>query len=250
MRDIHFTMAGSHATDHRPHAQSWVVSALYGVLLLCGCQNEAAADALSFAQNVAYLVGDLQSHQLIQELVTRLEAERRPDPITRAHSIERQYSRTTQSITAFIPSLDNVLAKANQYGAPPALFLRALLHRAILFADKIAIGPNVIVNSSVFVNDVLFGSTDTINTFYLNYLYPIVWLKPDGPEPDRQNVIASMYRSVNERNGYISERLMQTHMEMLDEYFQSVSTGDRCIDVELDGVLASKVDTSLDVRDP
>lgn len=216
IKQWHLGLANSLSTD-QPHAQSWVISALYGLLLFCGKQQQAAGEALSFAQNAAYLVGDLQPYFMIEDLMGKLGITRNSSQLPVPEHDD------TSPVIAFIPSLDNVSAKANLYGVPPALFLRALLHRAILFADKIAIPSNVLANSSVFLNEVLFGGRDEANEFYLSFLHAVA----PRPESYEQHILTDYRRKVTRRGHYILEKVSESQLEKLDTYFESFGVGNR-----------------------
>lgn len=208
--------------NQQSHAQSWVLSSLYGLLLLCGKQQRAAREALAFAQNSAYLVGDLQSSELIENL------NRDRDIRSRSESGEQPTGQKPEdsALTAFIPSLDNVNAKANLYGVPPSLFFRALLHRAMLFADRIAIPPQVLTNSKEFVDGVLFGGADEAKMFwYLSFLCPIV---PQTEDQDEARSLLSGYLR-NTDASFISEGIIESHMKKLEEYFHSTDNENRFI---------------------
>jgi hypothetical protein len=196
---------------------------LYGLLLYCGGQQRAAGEALSFAQNAAYLVGDLESFQLTRKLIDgfklRNSSHQSQQPKTETGDVQ-----PGPSAIAIIPSLDNVNAKANQYGVPPALFLRALLHRGILFADSIAIPPNVLTNSSVFINELLFGGNDHANSFYLGFLHPLL---PESERAEGEELMLTKHRLENLRSGKITEEIAESQIQELDRYFESVGVNRR-----------------------
>lgn len=225
MKERHLAEADDLST-HQPHAQAWVISALYGMILYCGNQLRAAGEALSFAQSAAYLVGDLQTYDLIQELLSTLQLATRAIGATQTPTIEPSASEERRPVIAFIPSLDNVNAKANLYGVPPVLFTRALLHRAMLFADKIAISPNVLTNSNVFVNDILFAGRGEMDRFYLDFLQPIIVHERDLQQ---ERAMLAMYQASNARSDYISESLSESHMVELDDYFLDAGIENRFI---------------------
>lgn len=212
--------AASSTEAAKTHAQDWVLSALYGVLLYCGCQQQPARELLSYARNAAYLVGDLQSHQMIGELIAGLPFSARSSatssPIKTQHAPD-------DGMLAFLPSLDNVSAKANQYGVPPGIFVRALMHRALLFADRIAVGSNVLVNSAVFNNEILFGGREELNTFYLDFLQPVIV----SDNPNEEQPILAMHRASNSRADYMSERMAEDHMAQLDRYYLATRADNR-----------------------
>ncbi|OAL26688.1 hypothetical protein AYO22_04041 [Fonsecaea multimorphosa] len=211
----------SNLDNQQSHAQSWVISSLYGLLLFCGKQQRAAGEALAFAQNFAYLVGDLQSSKLIEQLIHALKIKSR----SKSGEQPTGQKREDSALTAFIPSLDNVNAKANLYGVPPSLFFRALLHRAMLFADRIAIPPQLLTNSKEFVGEVLFGGTDEAKTFYLSFLCPIV---PETGDQDEARSLLSGYRR-NTAGDFISEGFMESYVKKLEEYFHSTDNESRFI---------------------
>ncbi|KAF2766269.1 hypothetical protein EJ03DRAFT_354095 [Teratosphaeria nubilosa] len=216
--------AAQDLSTHQPHAQAWVISALYGLTLFHGQQRQAAGEALAFAQNAAFLVGDLQSHQALKSLLSTLTiTNRTPAPLPSTPT-----SSPSTAIHAFIPALDNVNSKANLYGVPPALFLRALLHRAMLFADKIIVSSNVIVNSNVFVSEILFGGRDVAEAFYLHAIRPIVVHE----DPDMRRPIMGMYQRVNARAGYISERIPEVLVARLDEWFEDAAAAAAAVEGE------------------
>jgi hypothetical protein len=210
---------------HLPHAQSWVVSGLYGLLLYISGQSRAAFEALSFAQNATYLVGDMESYEATRNLIQRLNLKsfllEHESP-----TAERGDNDLPPSVITFIPTLDNVSAKANQYGVPPELFLRALLHRTILFTDNVAIPPNVMTNSSVFVNQLLFRDTDIPNTFYLDFMHPVM---ARNASTDEDKAILFSHRLKNLKSGYITEEIAQSQIQVLDTYFESVGINNRYI---------------------
>jgi hypothetical protein len=212
--------AASNPDAGQTHAQDWAVSALYGLLLYCGCQQRPAKELFSYARNVAYLVGDLQSYQMVGTLIASLPFSARDLPIS---SPTKTRQMPGGPILAFLPSQDNVSAKANQYGVPPGIFVRALLHRALLFADRIVIGSNVLINSAVFVDEILFGGRGKLNSFYLDFLQPVI--VSDNPE-EAQPILA-MHRASNAKADYMSEKIAEDHMAQLDRYYLATRADNR-----------------------
>lgn len=164
-----------------------MVSALYGVLLYCGNQREAAGEALSFAQNAAFLVGDMESYEQVRRLLGILQIDSRPRISDPNPASETSASEGKPAVVAFIPSLDGASGAANEYGVPRAMYTRALLHRAMLFADKIAIFPNILTNSNVFVNEILFGGRDELDRFYADFISPVI--VHDNPKIEREPLL-------------------------------------------------------------
>lgn len=219
IREQHFE-AASNSNTALTHAQDWVLSALYGVLLYCAGQDQAAKEILSYARNAAYLVGDLQSHQMVSELISGLPFAARHSP---ASSPTKAQYKPDSSILAFLPSLDNVSAKANQYGIPPGLFARAMLHRAMLFADRIAVSSNVLTNSAVFVNEILFGGREELSSFYLEFLQPVIV----SDNPNEAQPIRAMHRASNSRLDYMSEKMAASHMAQMDNFYLATRADNR-----------------------
>ena len=199
-------------------------------MLFSSGQLRAAFEALSFAQNAAYLVGDLESSIATKKLIEILDRSSR-FTMPESPTMERGDFGFNASVISIIPTLDNVSAKANQYGVPPAMFLRALLHRAILFSDNIAVPPNVITNSSIFINQLLFGGTDELRTFYLDFLHPFMLRNtPDEPE---NAILVNYYRSRLAKSGYITEAVAESQMHDLDAYFEAAGIRNRYIFISL-----------------
>ncbi|KAM0715007.1 hypothetical protein Q7P37_009472 [Cladosporium fusiforme] len=208
--------AASGSDTAQTHAQDWVLSALYGVLLYCGEQQRAAKELLSYARNAAYLVGDLQSHQMIGGLIASLPFSAQDSPASSSTPSPTKMQHTIDGpVLAFLPSLDNVSAKANQNGVPPGIFVRALMHRAMLFADRIAVNSNVFTNSAVFINEILFGGREELNEFYLDFIQPVIV----SDNPSETSPILEMHRASNSRLDYISENMSEAHMAQLDSYY-------------------------------
>jgi hypothetical protein len=95
----------------------------------------------------------------------------------------------------------------------------------MLSCDKIAVGSNVIINSSVFVNDILFGGKDQSDQFFLSFIHPIVVHE----NPNIERPIRSMYEASNARSDYMSERTAAHLMDELDGYFLMPGNQDRFI---------------------
>jgi hypothetical protein len=229
MRELHLDRMKKLNTD-RPHAQSWVISALYSLVLFSGGQLRAAFEALSFAQNAAYLVGDLESSNATKKLIDILDKSSQ-FTMPESPTMERGDFGFNASVLSIIPTLDNVSAKANQYGVPPAMFLRALLHRAILFSDNIAVPPNVITNSSIFINQLLFGGTDELRTFYLDFLHP--FMLRNTPDEQETAILANYFRSRLAKSTYITEAVAESQMHDLDAYFEAAGIRNRYIFISL-----------------
>jgi hypothetical protein len=110
--------------------------------------------------------------------------------------------------------MDNVNSKMNRYGVPPQNYMRALLHRSILFADGMVVPPSIIANSTVFVDEVLFqGEHDSLSELYAHHLYPALPSElRDGPQKLRR------FLDTRPKN-FIYESVDSDHIEQLDRYF-------------------------------
>jgi len=222
---------------HQTHAQAWVITALYGLLLFCGGQQRAAGEALSFAKNAAYLVGDLESHNLVCETLSRLGLSERARRELKLSPVVRDEAGPASSTVAFISSFDNVNAVSSRYGVPPVLSLRAILHRAMLFADSIAAPQNVLLNESNLVNQLLFDTGEKLNDFYASFLRPVMFLH-DTPA-DRKAILSNHRANMLKRPEYLAGVMAQSHIQELDRYFESVGVEDRYIFCSPKGVFVT-----------
>ena len=121
-----------------PHAQSWVLSCLGGLLLLCSGHNQAALRALDIASSTAWIVGDFDTHVLIEKSIPSL-IPAGPTASSDTDTGDLVEVGKLSTCVAFISELDNVNAKINRFGIPPGHYTRALLSRSILFADGVAV---------------------------------------------------------------------------------------------------------------
>ncbi|KIW89484.1 uncharacterized protein Z519_09640 [Cladophialophora bantiana CBS 173.52] len=196
----------------RHHAQSWVVSALSGLAMLCGGKMEDAVRALRISSGVAWLVGNYESRHLIEDVLTAILQERRAS--TESRLVKTSATQRSAKCVAFSPSMDNVNAKMNRFGVPPENYMRALLHRSILFADGMAVPPNTITNSTVFVDEILFqGQRDQLDEVYMRHIFPILPANlKDGPR--------KLQRCRETRAKlYIFESVSEDHIAQMDNYF-------------------------------
>ncbi|OAP65496.1 hypothetical protein AYL99_01468 [Fonsecaea erecta] len=196
----------------RHHAQTWVVSALSGLALLCGGKVEEAARALRISSGVAWVVGNYESRHLIEDVLAAILRQRPASTKPRlANTMARQPSA---KCVAFSPSLDNVNAKMNRFGVPPENYMRALMHRSILFADGMVVPPNTITNSTVFVDEILFqGERNQLDEVYIRHVFPILSASlKDGPR--------KLQRCRETRAKlYIFEPVNEDHIAQMDDYF-------------------------------
>ena len=69
-----FEQAALSSNPPRPHAQTWVLSSLTALLMLCGGEVKAAVQSLEISAGLAWLVGDFESYQMIRATITEAEA--------------------------------------------------------------------------------------------------------------------------------------------------------------------------------
>ncbi|OQV01042.1 SIR2-like domain-containing protein [Cladophialophora immunda] len=196
----------------RHHAQTWVVSALSGLAMLCGGKMEEAARALRISSGVAWVVGNYESRHLIEDVLAAILHQ--PAASTKPKPANTSGVQQSAKCVAFSPSLDNVNAKMNRFGVPPENYMRALLHRSILFADGMVVPPNTITNSTVFVDEILFqGERDQLDEVYMRHVFPILSAKlKDGPR--------KLQRCRETRAKlYIFEPVNEDHIAQMDDYF-------------------------------
>ncbi|KIW76491.1 hypothetical protein Z517_11237 [Fonsecaea pedrosoi CBS 271.37] len=196
----------------RHHAQTWVVSALSGLAMLCGGKMEEAARALRISSGIAWVVGNYESRHLIEDLLASILHERQASSGSRPTKASAMH-RSAKCV-AFSPSMDNVNSKMNRFGVPPENYMRALLHRSILFADGMVVPPNTITNSTVFVDEILFqGERDQLDEVYIRHVFPMLSAKlKDGPR--------KLQRCRETRAKlYIFESVSDDHIAQMDDYF-------------------------------
>ena len=206
-----------------PHAQSWVLSCLGGLLLLCNGQNQPALRALDRASSTAWIVGDFDTHVLIEQSIPIL-IPAGPTVSSDTDTGDLVDVGKLSTYVAFISELDNVNAKINRFGIPPGHYTRALLSRSILFADGVAVPPNILTNSSVFISEIFFPNDgEDCNIHILQYLYPLL---PQSVQGDPEKLQTYMTRR---RKNYIHEPIYEEHIRKLDEYFTKPQNSDRVI---------------------
>jgi hypothetical protein len=180
--------------------------------MLCGGEVDGAARALEISSGIAWLVGNYEHHQLIERLLKAIFQAVRTS--TDPEEDDTPDLEQTVGCIAFSPSMDNVNSKMNKYGVPPQNYMRALLHRSILFADGMILPANIISNSTVLVDEVLFqGERDELNEVYIRHLYPALPAEfRDGPRKLR--------RFLDSRpKTFIFESVNDDHIARMDDYF-------------------------------
>ena len=220
----HVTLQSATEVDgNRPHAQSWVLSCLSGLILLCSGQAQAALRAFDISSSTAWMVGDFETHELIRDAIPSLVLG--PPPVLSDKDtgdlvgIEKLSTYVT-----FISELDNVNAKMNRFRIPPEHYVRALLNRSILFTDGFAVPPNILTNSSVFVSEILFqNDRQEYNSQILQHLFPLLPRSLQGTPKKLQ-----AYRTLRQQN-YVREPIDEEHIRKLDEYFEKPPNSERFI---------------------
>ena len=206
-----------------PHAQSWVLSCLGGLILLCCGQNEAAQRALDISSSTAWIVGDFETHVLIRDSIPILIPAGPPGPSDKDTGDLVQAEKPSTYV-AFNSELDNVNSKMNRFGIPPGHYTRALLNRSILFTDGLTVSPNILTNSSVFVSEILFpNDRQEYNNHILQHVYPLLPQSLRGHPEKLQTYIAKR------QGNYIREPINEQHIKILDEYFEKAPNSDRVI---------------------
>jgi hypothetical protein len=198
------------------HAQAWVVSALSGLAMLCGGEWEAAMRAFRISNGFAWVVGDYECRQLIEGVMAAI-------PHTKHFSSVTTYTGPkipdeVRRLVAFSPAMDNVNSKMNRFGVPPQDYIRAVLHRSVLFADGMVVPVNVIANSTVFVDEILFqGEIDQLNEVYIQHVFPIL------PSFLRNSLRKLRDYLDSRRSGFILEPVHKSHISLLDDYFNDAA---------------------------
>lgn len=200
----------------RIHAQAWVVSALAGLAALCGGELETAMRAFEIANGSALVVGSYENSRLIEGVIAAIHRMKHFSSVTPHKGSKRPDG--VRRFMAFSPAMDNVNSKMNRSGVPPQYYIRAILHRSILFADGMAVPANIISNSTVFVDEILFqGEIDQLNETYVQHVFPILPLSLKNSLRKLQD-----YRD-SRRSGYILEPINESHLSRLDNYFNDAA---------------------------
>lgn len=182
--------------------------------MLCGGKVEEATRALEISSGVAWLVGNYEDYRLLEALIAAIlhkehnSMDVRPKTPGSPHQIGR--------FVAFSPAMDNVNSKMNRFGVPPQNYMRALLHRSILFAEGMVVPPNTITNSTVFIDEILFqGELDQLNEVYIQHIFPVLPAALKGHPRKLQRC--------RETRGklYIFESVHEEHITQLDNYFDN-----------------------------
>ena len=225
-----FLQRATEIDGNGPHAQSWVLSCLAGLILLCCGQNEAAQRALDISSSTAWIVGDFETHVLIRDSIPILIPVGPPGPSDNDTGYLKQTEKLSTYV-AFNSELDNVNSKMNRFGIPPGHYTRALLNRSILFTDGLVVPPNILTNSSVFVGEILFiNGSQEYNNQILQHVYPLLPRSLRG-HPEK------LHTYIAERQGnYIREPINEQHIKILDEYFEKGPNSDRVIYYDEEGI--------------
>ncbi|KAK7885374.1 hypothetical protein LTR67_010552 [Exophiala xenobiotica] len=195
------------------HAQTWVLSALSGLVMLLAGHADQARTAFETSSGVAWVVGDYESYNLLEDIL-RVMLRHGSRSSEGQGSIVREPAIHAKRLLAFSPSMDNVNSKMNRFGVPPQNYVRAILHRSLLFADGMAVPANTISNSTVLVDEVLFqGESDQLNATYIRHVLPIL---PSSLKDSPRKL--QLYRDTR-RTGYIFESIHEGHIAQLDDYF-------------------------------
>lgn len=217
----HVTLQSATEVDgNRPHAQSWVLSCLSGLILLCSDQVQAVLRAFDISSSTAWMVGDFETHKLTRDAIPSLVLGPPPDKGTGdLVGIEK-----LSTYVAFISELDNVDAKMNRFGVPPEHYVCTLLNRSILFTDGFAVPPNILTNASVFVSEILFrNDRQEYSSQLLQHLFLLLSRSLRGTPKKLQ-----AYRTMCQQN-YVREPIDEEHFRRLDEYFEKPPNSERFI---------------------
>lgn len=168
-------------------------------------------------------MGEFETHVLIRDSIPILILAGVPVSSDKDTG-DLMHAEKLSTYVAFNSELDNVNSKMNRFGIPPGHYTRALLNRSILFTDGVAVPPNILTNSSVFVSEILFqAGRQECNNHILQHLYPLLPPSVQGHPKKLQ-----AYRTLRQK-GYIYEPINDEHIRILDEYFEKPPNSDRII---------------------
>ncbi|KAI9199849.1 uncharacterized protein BJ171DRAFT_601543 [Polychytrium aggregatum] len=230
--------------DSRYFIDSCFLLIIYGVVLESVGESNLAMIVFEDAQNVAYLCGNVHGMKLSEEILQSRKDKLKSAAIHSEAADLAHPSKTgaehgellpstaglADETLLFLPAFDNVAALSS--GVPMRLLLRAHLHRALITGDRVAIAGNFLLNSRVFVLEVLVNdSGEELNHEYLHYIRPMLprsqSVKIDGANKliDIQGSSTPLltYRRDCQVNnpGYLSEIIPEWAIERIDEYYQA-----------------------------
>jgi hypothetical protein len=175
-----------------------------------------ALKAFEISSGFAWVVGTYECRQLIEGVMAAIPRKKHLSSVT-THKCSKTPDEVRR-LVAFSPSMDNVNSKMNRFGVSPQSYIRAILHRSVLLADGMVVPPNIVTNSTVFVDEILFqGEIDQLNVVCIQHIFPIFPFSLRNSPRKLQD-----YRD-SRRSGYILEPVNESHISQLDNYFNNAA---------------------------
>ncbi|KAE8363803.1 hypothetical protein BDV27DRAFT_158419 [Aspergillus caelatus] len=185
--------------------------------IIVGNEKVASLEALRHAFNIAWLVGDRGAQDALGNIIRFIEKQSLDTVQAGDTNVNDQSPLDLPAENVAFIDLDNVSMEINKYDVPPEKFIRALLHRAILFTDAIALTPNVLTNSRVFIHEVLFhGGSNKPDKFYLQFLRPLLPRVYEG----KPRALTAFRNDCLHKPEYVKENVAWEKISVLEDYFE------------------------------
>lgn len=214
--------------DSRFYIESCFPMILYALCLEAIGDLENAKTAFLDAHSISIISGNLEGQELLEKIFKQKDylkviesKDSTPQPILKSSVDENE-------VIAFIPIFDNV--GDFMMDIPLSMFLRAQLHRGLLVADKLAIALNFLLNSKVFVSEVLFEKGEHLNEEYLYFIRPLIPTKQSVNKNGTNTEInlkesptpLLTYRLECQVNNpaYLHESIEISYIEKIDQFYQ------------------------------
>ncbi|MEX2681471.1 MAG: SIR2 family protein, partial [Candidatus Sigynarchaeota archaeon] len=211
--------------DARSLPDSWVPTAMLALSLEAAGLEDLAYTFGRDALEQAILAGSIEGIKFIERWIKDSHLSAR-ESIVSTDAMKTSPVMIGPELLSYVPAFDNT--NALLLGIPEATYIKAELHRALLTSDKVVIGPNFLLNSRVFITEVLSrdGKPDER---YLGLIRPLLprhqKVKKAGVQVDidfvsNENPIAE-YRTecqVN-RADFLHEKIDPSYYTALDAFY-------------------------------
>ncbi|KAJ1561554.1 hypothetical protein HK096_004251, partial [Nowakowskiella sp. JEL0078] len=206
--------------DFRTFPDAYIPFAIYATVLRSLGFKEEAIVFMSDACNVARLVGNQVGLDILEELV---ESE------SHTQSYDSLKSETFKMLPVDFnevivsdPLFDNVADLP--MGIPAWMLFAAHLNRALTVGDRVAIGPNFLLNSRIFVHETLFRNSESTK-ITLQFIRPLIPTSQKVRQKQGDafvDVLLDLWNHENpiltNRNEYHIKNVSFLHEEVSDEF--------------------------------
>ncbi len=161
--------------DLRKYPDSWIPTAIYGIFLYSLNEINYSKIFLDDAKDIANLIGSQVGQNFMNNIYEIIEFSKLNENFNKRKDIDNNefiYSPPDENdILISIPAFDNVGEFFE--GIPESIYLKAELNRGLLVGDKLVLTPNFLLNSRVFITEILF-TDDQLNKEYLYFIRPLL----------------------------------------------------------------------------